>query len=194
MEGGIFTAFAMLLLAPYQWWQGRQQKRRMLSPHEWKLRQASRPVGVLVIGLTVATALYGVHGTAAALLGIFRDLDSNWPVAALLGVATIWGVASFVAGARCRGMRDEEMLTVRAFFKLAFGAAGAIWLGRFYPWPNATGWAAFAVPAVFLIGLWCAVTGAVRLLLLTIGSGSALATLRRILRRRNAPLRPARRH
>ena len=191
--GGIFTALGMLLLAPFQWWQRRQQKRRMLSPHEWKLRQASRPVGVLVVGLTVAAALYGVRGTWAALAGIFLDLDRNWPIAALLGVALIWGVSSVIAGARCRGMRDEEMLTVRAFFKLALGAAVTIWLGRFYPWPHATGWAAFVIPAVFLIGLWCAVTGAVRLLLLTIGGGSALR--RRAARqaaRRNAPMRPGR--
>ena len=84
------------------------------------------------------------------------------------------------------------MLTVRAFFKLAFGAAVTIWLGRFYPWPGATGWAAVAIPVVFLMGLWCGVTAIVRLLLLTIGGSSALRRARREAARRNAPMRPGR--
>jgi hypothetical protein len=175
--GGIFTVLAMLLVAPFQWRQRRQQQQRLLSPHELMLRRASRPLGVFTLAVTMALAVYGVHQTRAALAAIFTDLDRNWIAAALCGAVTLYGAASVMSGVRCWGMRDSEMLTSRAFIKLAIGAAVTVWLGRSYPWPAASDWTDFAILSLFLIGIWCVVVGGVRFLLLTVPRRGALVII-----------------
>jgi hypothetical protein len=47
-------------------------------------------------------------------------------------------------------------------------------------------------PALYLAGVWCCVTGAVKLVMLLRSDGSAERLMKRLLKRRNAPLRPAR--
>jgi hypothetical protein len=202
MEGtGIFSLAGGVLLAPIQLafylaGTGRRlllahaQRRRMLSPHEINLRRASHPLGLFAV-LLALWWLEGSHAAhARAVIGV-----NSWILAVLAGVVFVFAAASFVAGVhRCAGLPDS-LLATRAVFKLAASAVICAYVWRLPLWRAYLDAALFPylAPPVFLIGLWCAVTATVRLLLLTVPMSGALATIRKILRRRNAPLRPARR-
>jgi len=194
--GGIFSLLGGVVLLPFQLvadllrlgrWLA--QRRRLLSPHELNLQHASHPVGALVLLLAV-WRLYGAQLDHAR---IAYAVDGRL-LAAVAGAAFVFGLALFLAGMRhCSGLRDE-VLMVRACGKLAIGAAACVYLWRATAWRiGGENWPDLLAAAVFLVALWCAVTGAVRLLLLTVSGGNALALIRKLLRRRNAPLRPARR-
>ena len=198
---GLFSLLGGLLLAPFQLafylaatgrrlWFAHAQRRRMLSPHEINLRRASHPLGLFAVLLT----LWWIEGARITHARAALAVDS-WMLAALGGVVFVLAAASFVAGVhRCAGTPDG-LLATRAVFKLAAGAVICAYVWRLPLWRAYLDAALFPylAPPVFLIGLWCAVTGAVRLLLLTVPMSGALAAIRKILRRRNAPLRPARR-
>jgi hypothetical protein len=173
MEGtGIFALFGMLALAPFQligavvgMVRAHAQRRRYLSPHELNLRRASHPLGVAAV-LFAAHWLYGAR-VRDGLVALPLD---GWVLVALCGVVFVFGAASFVSGAgRCAGLRDG-MLATRAFFKLAGGAVICAYVWRLPLWRAYLDASLFPylAPPVFFIGLWCLVTGAVRMLLLLV--------------------------
>lgn len=158
--------------------------------HEINLRRASHPLGLFAVLL----ALWWLEGSqinhARAALGV-----DSWILAALGGVVFVFAAASFVAGVhRCAGTPDG-LLATRAVFKLAAGAVICAYVWRLPLWRAYLDASLFPylAPPVFLIGLFCVVTAAVRLLLLVVPLSGALATIRKLLRKRNRPIRPARR-
>jgi hypothetical protein len=202
MEGaGMFAliggAAIDLLRAPFQLigavvWMVRAhaQRRRSLSPHELNLRRASHPVGVAA----VLFAMHSFYGARISQAITTIPLD-RWALMTFAGVVLIFGLASFVSGVnRCAGMPDS-ILATRAFFKLAVGTVICVYVGRLPLWRAYLDASLFPylAPPLFLIGLWCVVTGAVRLLLLVVPLSGALATIRKLLRKRNRLIRPARR-
>ena len=197
MEGaGILTALAALLVAPLQWRQARAQKLRLLTPHELHLRRATRPLGVLAL-IAWGVWLSGAHDLVGALAPVLLHLSDNWLPAVLFGAVSLYGLASFVAGAsRCWGMRSDGLLPVRALFKLAVGVAGLryLWLWNV---DLARGFdAAPGLVALWLLlvaaSIWCVVVGGARFLLLTIGGGNALALVNRHIRQTQIVMRPVR--
>lgn len=197
MEGaGIFTALALLLLAPVQWWQARAQKLRFLSPHELNLRRATQPLGVLAL-LAWLAWLSGARDLASIAAPVFLHPSDNWLAAMPLAALLLYGLASFVAGAAgCWGVRSDRMMPFWAFVRLAVGGAGLrfLWLphidlARAF---NAAPW--MAALWLLLVGasIWCAVVGAARLVLLTIGGGNALAIVNRHIRQTQMAMRPVR--
>ncbi|MGE0280201.1 MAG: hypothetical protein AB7P20_06255 [Rhizobiaceae bacterium] len=168
------------------------QRLHSLSMHERNFRRASQPVGVLAVVLVGVLRLTDAHATAKALAVLALDPAANWPIALGLGGLAVWGVAQIVAGVRrCAGARDG-LLAMRAVFKLAAGAAITFWLWRRVP-VAVSSWADLARVCPLLAGVWCVAVGSVRFLLLTVGGGSAGAIVRKQLKQRNAPLRPAKR-
>jgi hypothetical protein len=198
MEGaGILTAFALLLLAPFEFMRVRAQRLRLLSPHELNLRRATHPLGVLAL-LAWFAWLFGVRDLVGALAPVLLHPSDNWLSAALLGAVLLYGLVSFIAGAsQCWGARSDRTLPFWAFVELALGVAGL----RFHWLWNvdlARGFdAAPGLVALWLLllaaSIWCAVVGGARFLLLTVGGGNALAQIIKHIKRRNAPLRPGRR-
>jgi hypothetical protein len=198
MEGaGIFTALALLLLAPFQWWHARAQKLRLLSPHELHLRRATRPLGVVAV-LAWGVWLLGARDIGGAFAPMLLHPAANWLPVALLAAVLLYGLASFITGAsRCWGMRSDGLLPVRAFFKCAVGGGG-LWLlwvsnadvARGF---DAAPWGVALWLLLVAASVWCAVVGAARLVLLTVGGGNALALVNRHIRQTQIVMRPARR-
>lgn len=201
-RAGIVTLVGMLLLLPFQLlfalagtgrrlWLMNAQRRRFLTPHELNLRRASHPAGVLAVLLTTHALYAARFGSALAALNDHHLLMS------LAAVAIIGGLVPFLVGVRrSAGLRDG-ILTMRAAFRIALGLVLVFWLARlpvaaFDAGAQGEYGEAFRQTAL-LFGLWFLVTGGMRLLLLTVGGGSALRLVRKLLHRRNATMRPARR-
>jgi hypothetical protein len=191
MQGSsLATLCAVLLFAPFEIWQAHVQKLRTLSPHEINLRRATQPLGLVSLLLS-ALWLSGAQGVGDRLADIARHPADNTLPAALLGAALLYGLTSLITGTRrCWGVRSDGMLPVRSFFKLALGVAGLVLLRRGWPRVDDT-WTSLLWIVVSATSIWCAVVGAARFLLLTVGGGNALRVINKQLNRRNAPLRPA---
>src|SRR4051812_21450661 len=141
MEPGIFSlvfgAVIALVMLPFRlgrmlmrWGQLHAQRRRYRAPQETNLRRASHPVGGLVV-LLVAFSFYSAR-IEAARTALAPD---SWLLMTLATVILTFGVASLVAGVpRSIGMvSDGTPYSTRAFFKLAGGAAAAVYLWRSVP-------------------------------------------------------------
>jgi len=198
MEGaGILTAFALVLLAPVQWWQARAQKLRLISPHELNLRRATQPLGVLAL-LAWGVWLFGAQDIGVALRPVLLHPSEYWLPALPLALVALYGLACFFAGAsQCWGTRSDGMLPFWAFVKLALGVAGLwfLWLSNI----DLARVVDLAAPemtalrlALTVASIWCAVVGAARFLLLTIGGGNAFASAARWSAQTQIPMRPVR--
>jgi hypothetical protein len=170
----------------------RQVKRRNLSPHELALRRASHPFGMAAV-LAGAVMLWP-EISALVLPLLMHPADNPAPVVLLVaGMGLAVAMAAKGIGAAA-GLRDW-VLAVRALIKLGVGAF-AVWkLWQFAPWAayGRDWWLCDLLRMALLIGVFCAVTGLVRLLLLVIGGGGAIKEILKLLRRRGRPMKPARR-
>jgi hypothetical protein len=194
MEGGPLAVIALLLLAPLLIVQERRRAWRLLSPVEQNLRRASHGFALVVSTVAAVLFVYGATGVRDFFPWAVAHPEQAWPGALFFGGLIAVGMARFLAGAsRVAGVRDR-LLQARAFVKLAVGLAVTVYLGRLYPWPGVSDWAAIlALLAALGIGAWLVVIGGVRFLVLSLGGGNALRRIKRYIKRRNAPLRPARR-
>jgi hypothetical protein len=196
MEGaGIFTILGLLVLAPFMIWAERVERfKRQLTPHEQDLQRASHGLGIPVVIAAAAVLFFGPSAPGDFVAAVIADPASMaWPAVLLMALLAYCLVRFIVGVRRAAGVRDE-LLASRAFVKFALGAGGV-----FYLWPGNTDLTRVVdLPpsvrlALLLLAIWCADTGAVRFLLLTVGGGNALRIIMRNLKRKNAPLRPARR-
>jgi hypothetical protein len=177
------------------------RRRPPLSEPERYLGRAGRAAGSAAL-LLLAAVVYQANGGS-----ILRtiEVDSGWPALIYAGLLALCLVQLIIGVCGSWGLRKRE-LAVGAFIKLAGGGGLAIYLARqfailhlpampawsllpawFLHW-----WPHFAAQAGFVVGLWCLVTGAVRLLLLTIGGSGALRRVLQHIRVRVGRLRPAR--
>ena len=177
MEMGLLGGLGLLLAAPFAWWQKQAAKWRLLSAHELNLRRATQPLGFIAV-LAWIVWLFGARTIRGALAPVLHlDPAANWLPLALLAAVLLYGFASFLAGLHGSwGMRSDRMLPVRAFARLALGGGGLALLmsesvtRRTTPeqW-TACGWMLLSFAAI-----WCAAIGGARLVLLSVGGGSAL--------------------
>jgi hypothetical protein len=193
MEGaGIFTLALLLLALPFLTYADRAEKFRRLDPVEQNLRRASSSIALPVVILAAAVLFFGPSAPQDFVAAFVADPTSPPAVflAALLACCLVRGV---VGVHRSAGTRDA-LLAARALVKFALGAAGV-----FYLWPGNVDLSRLAdVPpwvwrALVLVALWCAVSAAVCFLLLTVGGSNAHRIVTRLLKQKNAPLRPVRR-
>lgn len=170
----MLTLAALAVLAPFMMWAERAQRFRALSPIEQNLQRASHGAALVVLTLLIGYGAYGVGGGLGLIAWVIHDPASAWLPAALVAGLLLYGGARFLAGVRRgAGMRDG-LLAARAVLKLAAGAAltflpishGATVAGLI-SFPDQAWW----ITPVWLIGVWCLVTGAVRLAMLTLGGG-----------------------
>lgn len=198
MEGaGIIAALAMLLLAPIQWRRARAQKLRLLTPHELHLRRATQPLGVLAL-VAWGIWLFGARDIGRALAPVFLHPSDNWLPVVLLGAVLLYGLASFITGARrCRGMHSDDMLPFWAFVKCAVGGGGLwfLWVSNVDLARGFDVAPGMVAPWLLLVAasIWCAVVGSARFLLLTTGGGNALALVNQHIQQTQMVMRPARR-
>lgn len=191
-------ALGSLFAAPFTWWQNRARKRRLLSTHELSLRRATHPLGLVAV-LGWAVWLVGVPTIRSALAPVLRDPSVNWLPLALLAAGLLYVLVSLIVGlSGCRGVRSDPMLPMWACVQLALGGGGLALLMS-----GAVLRARSNVPDFWMAGsclllsfaaVWCIAVGGARLVLLTLGGGNALRTIQRGINRKNAALRPARRH
>jgi hypothetical protein len=109
------------------------------------------------------------------------------------GLLLLCLVQTLIGMTGCWGLRKKE-LAVSAFVKLAFGVGVTVYLAQHYSLLRlrVDDWQLVAAQAGFVIGFWCLVTGAVRLVLLTLGGSGALRRILRHIGWRVGRLRPAR--
>jgi hypothetical protein len=171
--GGILTAFAGLLLVPFELWAVSRINWQRLTPAEKNLRLATHPPA-LVAGALITAKGAGVHDIGGMLMHLVEqssDGPARW-IAGTLCASLIgfWLICLW----QCIGIRDRN-LTARALLKFIGGAVVTVYLWRLYPWlqlaPSLPGF--FAVAAVFLISVFCLITGAIRFLLLVVPMRSA---------------------
>jgi hypothetical protein len=160
-----------------QAWRG-SRRGPMLSEPELNLRRASRAAGCIAV-LLLAAVFYGDAGPLALLFA---------------GVVVLCLVQIIIGLVGCWGLRKRE-LAVASGAWLVFGIGLLLYLALHFPLLRLRldDWQVIAAQAGFGTGIWCLVTGALRLLVLTLGGGGG--ALRRILRhigRRVGSLRPAR--
>ena len=196
--GGIIALAVMVLMLPFmivadlfRLFDRARQRRRNLVPAEQALRLASQPVGALAV--TIAAAwLFPELG--AALSAVLHQPADDWlPAVLLVALLAFALVAAGVGIKDAAGMRDW-LRALRALFKLGGGVFVAVKLWPLASWAGygRDWWAVDLLRLALLVGVWLAATGLVRLLLLTVGGGSALALVREILERRNGAMRPGR--
>lgn len=194
-EGRLVELIILGALAPILMWVERAERFKRLSPLEQNLARASHGAALITFTLLVAFFLYGAQGVFGFIPWLISNPAEAWPAALFFGSLLTYGLVRFVVGVhRCRGARDG-LLATRAFFKLVFGFAVGLYLWYLFPWSviGPSFWGALAVVAVFLIGLWCAITGTVKFLLLTLGGSNALGLVAQQIRQRTAVWVAARR-
>lgn len=176
----------------WQAWRG--SRRPMLSEPELNLRRASRAAGCIAV-LVLAAVLYDANGGHAEILRVMAAPGDAGPLALLFaGVVVLCLVQIIIGLVGCWGLRKRE-LAVASCAWLVFGIGLLLYLALHFPLLRLRldDWQVIAAQAGFATGIWCLVTGALRLLVLTLGGGGS--ALRRILRhigRRVGSLRPAR--
>jgi hypothetical protein len=191
---GVLTLVVLLALLPFvylfQWFRWVKQ----LPPHEQALARASHGAGIIAFVLLVGFGLFGVGGVGAFFVAVAGHPDDLWKPALLLAVVMGWGITWFIVGVkRASGLRDG-LLTTRAIVKLAGGLGGLIYLSRIPAKPDTSVWVYLGVAFGFLAVLWCLVTGAVKVLLLTVSGGDALSRVARQIRNRTVVWVAARRN
>jgi hypothetical protein len=198
----IALPFALLLVADVVYWLNRARNQSDARANE--LAVASHGAGFLA--LAVLAVWWAGPAVAWRFIAGAPDASADWlhRFCALAAVAWVaGGLLWFVSGARRSltraGVRDSRLIA-RALVKMVFGAA--LWWAVWYApasWPgDVLKWIGFAraMPisciCIEAATVWLLVTGATKLLLILWNGRSALQIVTRILRRRNAPLRPAR--
>lgn len=154
---------------------------KRMPPHEAELARASHGAALAVIASVLAVWLH-MHGL----------LQNRYLIGGLAAVAA-FGLYWLGVSARHARYRTERQ-TVRALTKFAVGVGAAVAVMNDVA--GQQGWPPAVVElcnyALILFAIWCCVTGAVKFLLPILGSGSARRAAEREVRRRNAPMRPAR--
>lgn len=187
-------ALGQLLAAPFIWWQDRDRRRRLISPHELNLRRATRPLGYVAV-LAWTVWLFGARSLRDLLASELHDPAANWIPLALIGAALLYGITSFAVGLRgCWGVRSDGFLPMTAAMRFALGVGGLVLLmsnevtRRTAPdlW-TASGWMLLTFVAV-----WNAAVGAARFVLLAIGDSTALGLVNRHIRQTQIIMRPVR--
>ena len=188
----MFFLLALVLMLPFSIWQGQAQKRRSLLPHELNLRRATQPLGVAAVAAWAAWQ-FGTRDIGELLRPIMQKPAEHWLAAVLLCAVPLYGLASFIIGARrCWGMRSDSMLPVWAFLELAAGVAGLRALGV---WGDGLTRALDLGRELRLllvaVAIWCMVVGASRFVLLTIGGGNARARITKHIEQTQVVMRSA---
>ena len=161
------------------------------APERRELVRASHGAGMIALPLFLVWYTNGTQGFAglAAMLCAEPENPLSWVLVAVLA----WGLLWLVTGwHRAVKFRDVRIIT-RSLVKIALGISVFLYL-RDHDAP--AGWGGTAAWGYLVLGLhlaavWCVVTATTKLLILTGGGGNALRAVRRSMRRRNAPLRPA---
>ena len=176
-----------------------RSRRQMQTPLQRELDNAGRGAGLLAL-LALALSLIGWPRVDAFLTAARTspDLEHGGAVLAV-GLVAALGLIMFLTAAnrvlRAAGERDVRLISW-ALLRLALGSA--LWWLFWHPPADLAHWVAIAhaLPysdvAVTVLALWLVVTGAVRLFFILWDGGRAERIIRRILERRNEPLRPAR--
>lgn len=158
------------------------QRFRYLEPIEQALRQASYGFALMVfvplLAVVPYAALYGWQTLYALGRGYLAHPADAWPLAPL-GFMFLVGFVLFRAGVlRCAGARDD-IRRPKGVLRFIVGVAVAGYLTWTYPW----GTLAASLPVLLLIllayvaGLWIALTGFMRVLLLSLPQRSAIAAV-----------------
>jgi len=161
------------------------------APERRELIRASHGAGMIALPVFLVWFTSGTQGFAR-LAAILRAEPDN-PVCWLPLAVLAWGLLWLVTGwHRAVKFRDARIIA-RSLVKIALGIGGFLYL-RNHDAP--AGWGGTAAWGFFVLGLnlaavWCVVTGTTKLTILIPGGGNALRAIRRSIRRRNAPLRPA---
>lgn len=187
----MFLFLGLLAAAPFMLLADWFKFIRHLPPREQNLARASHGAGMLVFA---AIALYVAgFGTFFHALGAGPAEPVLWASALLLVATVVWGISWLIVGCRrARGARDA-LLALRAAGKIGAGIAACIVAQGGYV-PRDWSAADFIAAALLLIGVWCMVTGAVKFILVMIGTGGgAERAVRRNIEEKSAPLLPARR-
>ncbi len=158
------------------------QRFRYLVPIEQALRQASHGFALMLFAPLLATvpyaALYGWQALYALGRGYLAHPADAWPLAPL-GFMFLVGFVLFRAGVRrCAGARDD-IRRPSGLLRFIMGAAVVGYLTWTYPW----GTLAASLPVLlclllaYVAGLWIALTGFMRVLLLSLPQRSAIAAV-----------------
>jgi len=203
--GLVFGLVRFLAKLIFHLW-SRSAQRAPLPEPERNLRRAGRAAGCVALLLLLMIVCDALGGNLPIIATI--RAPGNAGIAAivyafLLGFSLVQLVIDAVG---CWGLRRKELAVAASItFVFGFGLALYLWLHfwllrlpalppawQAIPlWLRAT-WPLFAAQAGFVIGLWCLVTGATRLLLLTLGGSGALRRVARHIGERVGRLRPAR--
>jgi hypothetical protein len=154
------------------------QRFRYLEHIEQALQQASHGFALMVFALLLAVvpyaALYGWQALYALGRGYLTHPADAWPLAPL-GFMFLVGLVLFRAGVRrSAGVRDD-IRRPRGVLRFIVGAVVVGYLAWTYPW----GELAASLPVLLCIlvafvgGLWIALTGLMRVLLLSLPQRSA---------------------
>jgi hypothetical protein len=199
--GGFVAYFLLLLVLDVRdlqrfWGSGRQ---RQLTQREQELVNAGRGAGLLAL-LALALSLTGWPQVDAFLTAALTSPDlKHGGVLLAVGLVAALGLIMFLTAAnrvlRAAGERDVRLISW-ALLRLSLGSA--LWWVFWQPPAAPAPWIllAHALPysdvAVTVLALWLVVTGGVRLFFILWDGERAERIIRRILERRNEPLRPAR--
>lgn len=166
------------------------------SDAETNLRRASRGAGCAAL-LLFPVVIYGLNGGWPDIQAAVAQ-PRNSLLLVLYGIALAFCLVYIAAGAAgCWGMRKKD-LTVFAIARLAGGGIALFYLWRSWPLHDLLSSSLLLNLRLILllpaygISIWFVVTGAVRLLLLTVGGGSAGRVIRKHLKDRTREMRPAR--
>lgn len=151
---------------------------RGLPPLEQNLTRAGHGFALMVgiaAGFWWLPVARAEFGNMQAIVASPRE---HWPVIA--GVFLFfYGLFRFVVGARRSWGCRDGMLAGRASLTMALGCGGA-----WFVWPhmNASAlpdnvWVALGWLALLIVCCWSALTGFIRLVLLTVGGGNALGSI-----------------
>jgi hypothetical protein len=189
MGAFVGALIAALVLIPIELWQLHARHKRSLAPHELSLQRATHPLG----GIAVLLFVFGFASIEDALTPLVVDPAVHWLSVAALAAVLLYGLASFITGAsRSWGVRGDGMLPARAFIKLSAGVVGLLMISSETRAGVDDNSRALLLLVLGAISVWCAVTGAVRFVLLMGGGGGALGRVRRYIRQTQVVMRPAR--
>jgi len=120
--------------------------------------------------------MHGWRGLAGLGPWLVAHPGDGWPLAVLVAVFVV-GFVRFRAGAALAAGARDPIRRPLAALKLATGLVMIGWLTLDWPQDGANVAGFFAAVFAYAVGLWCALTGGVRVILLSVPRRSALAAV-----------------